>query len=220
MWLDAPPGRFHLPGSVNVVKLAVVTGPTGSKRLLGPSVESTPSKRPYVPEKTVNAQPLGVGLLNPNAGSTPSDGPCVPVRASLRGVTSGIRRTCSLGPSGTCWVFVDGYNWDVLLSLLGSPSLDITQVFVKEPEDSYGVPTAVNKLVGKLAIPVASWNLDLARSLQPSHICVMSYRASYLLMEDLSSVGITAVLTTRRFRRLPRHWRLSRLQPFTQASLG
>ena len=92
MWLDAPPGRFHLPGSVNVVKLAVVPGPTGSKRLLGPSVESTPSKRPYVPEKTVNVQPLGVGLLNPNAGSTPSDGPCVPVRASLRGVTSGIRK--------------------------------------------------------------------------------------------------------------------------------
>ena len=155
---------------------------SGSKRLLGPSLGNAPAKRPHLP-----------------------------VRTSLRGVTSGTLTTQPPAPSSTCWVFVDGKNWDVLLSILTSGSLAILQVFVRDGEPE--VISAVTRLIGNLTIPVSGWDRTLASVMEPCHLSVVSYRVSSFLLDELSSLGISAVLTTAAFRRVSRPWRVSRL-PF------
>jgi hypothetical protein len=139
-------------------------------------------------------------------------------RASLRGITSGTRRAGQLTTAGSCWVFVDGTNWDVLLSLLSHASLDLLRVFVKHEDPE--LLSLVTRLVGNPGIPVCYWDPDEAAEFSPCHLSLVSYRIGAPFFEAMTNLGVSAVLTTGGFRRVARPWRRSIVRDLAHAALG
>ena len=151
VWLDALPGSLSLPWPSK-------GGPT-------PASGRPDSKR---------------GLDSPLAAGSPKR-PHLSERASLRGVTSGTRPSGQLTPSGTCWIFVDGTNWDVLLSLLSQGLLDVLRVFVRDGDPE--VITNLETLVGNPNIPVTGWDPVAATGFTPCHISLVGYRVNGLFLD-------------------------------------
>ena len=155
-------------------------------------------------------------------GTVGSKRPHVTPRASLRGVTSGIRQVGNLPCTGTCWVFVDAKNWDVLFSVLSPSSLQLLRVFVKDGDPD--LISDVSTLIGDPSIPVSAWNPEEAASFSPCDMALVSYRTGTsskpTFLDSMAQAGVPVLLSTGGFRHLSRPWRRSMVNRVSHAGLG
>ena len=134
-------------------------------------------------------------------------------RASLRGITSGIRRSGSTPIIGTCWVFLTN-NVAPLLGALQFQALTVTHVVLP---DAVLLPT-VRSLVPPAASVFVGSHLQELPSL-PCNLAVVSPRVHPAFLDALQTAGVTAVLALRGAKRFHRPWERTKLV-IPHSSLG
>jgi hypothetical protein len=132
-------------------------------------------------------------------------------RASLRGVTSGIR---SSGPPpiiGACWVFLND-KLDALLGALQFQALDITHVFL---QDALLLPTV------RSLVPAATTIVTDPRDLPPlpCQLALVGFRVHPGFLARLATAGVVAALALGGTGRFRRPWKRTRLE-IRHSSLG
>jgi hypothetical protein len=124
-------------------------------------------------------------------------------RASLRGVTSGIR---SSGPPpiiGACWVFLND-KLDALLGALQFQALDITHVFL---QDALLLPTV------RSLVPAITTIVTDPRDLPPlpCQLALVGFRVHPGFLDRLAIAGVVAALALCGTRHFRRPWHRTRL---------